>query len=221
MIIIIQEMIERSEVIILAINVKNYATVVTPLRDALANKIIVDVSNADKLTDPCNATQLATLLPRSNIVKAFNTISAYTMQNDLYGANRNVYVCADDETNRKIIMQLAQELGFTPVERGRLRAANVLEKIPLQLFPAWRNALWMTLGLLVFQTMYYLMREFMSTDPLKVARHLALYHANRITCWMALWLLSLVHTHCILYLVIILSHKWATTIISGLPHSLK
>ena len=183
----------RADVIILAVPSSVYGEFVPELTKVLTRKIVVDISNASKESDECHALRLANLLPQSFIVKGFNTVSAWSMENDIYGASRNVFVCGDNVDSRKTVMQLAQDLGFTPVDRGRLRAASFLEKIPLQLFPGWRTATWITFGLLVVEVTFYYAREFVTTDPVKTARNISIYHGNRILCWMALWLLSLVY----------------------------
>ena len=187
------EAADKADIVVFAVPFRVYGDIATDLARILAKKIVVDISNAETQSDECHAQRLANLLPHSHVVKAFNTISAWSMENDIYGASRNVFVCGNHVDSRRTVMQLVQDLGFMPVDRGRLRAAQLLEKIPLQLFPGWRVASWMTLGLLVIELAYYYMREFLSEDPLKTVRNISVYHGNRILCWMALWLLSLVY----------------------------
>ena len=187
------EAADKADIVIFAVPSRIYSEITTDLRRVLCKKVVIDISNAESVSDECHAQSLASLLPDSHIVKAFNTVSAWSMENDIYGASRNVFVCGDHAESRKEVMQLVQDLGFMPVDRGRLRAANLLEKIPLQLFPGWRTASWITLALLVIEIVYYYTRELLSEQPKKVARNISVYHGNRILCWMALWLLSLVY----------------------------
>ena len=182
-----------ADIIIFAIPSHAYSEVTVDLKKVLSEKIVVDVSNAESVSDECHAQKLAKLLPASHVIKAFNTVSAWSMENDIYGASRNVFVCGDHADSRKTVLQLVQDLGFMPVDRGRLRAANMLEKIPLQLFPGWRTASWITLALLVVEVAYYYTRAFLTEEPRKVAKNISVYHGNRILCWMALWLMSLVY----------------------------
>ena len=187
------EAASKAGTVVFAIPPRAYCEVTADLKKILSKKIVIDVSNAESVSDECHALQLANLLPNSYVVKAFNTVSAWSMEKDIYGASRNVFVCGDNAASRKSVMQLAQDLGFMPVDRGRLRAANMLEKIPLQLFPGWRIASWITLALLVVEVTYYYTREYLSVAPGEVTRNISVYHGNRILCWMALWLLSLVY----------------------------
>jgi predicted dinucleotide-binding enzyme len=41
--------------------------------------------------------------------------------------NISVFVAADDPTAKQIVMQLAQELGFSPIDSGTLRNARLIE----------------------------------------------------------------------------------------------
>ena len=185
--------VAKADVVIFAMPARAYEEVTPELKRLLANKIVVDISNAERQSDRCHALHLASLLPYSYVIKAFNTVSAWSMENDIYGASRNVFVCGDHAASRKVVVQLVQDLGFSAIDRGRLRAARLLEKLPLQLFPTWRTATMIAVALLFLQLSYYYTRELLSEEPKKVARNLSLYHANRILCWMALWLLSLVY----------------------------
>lgn len=187
-----KEAATRSDILVMAIPARVYDDITQQFSDVAVDKIVVDVSNADKMSDSCHAEHLADLLPTSHVVKAFNTISAWSMENDIYGASRNVFICGDDMTARKTVMQLAQEMGFTPVERGRLHAASILEKQALQLFPEWRTAFWITWALLIFQIVYLHGRYVATHDPKELISSIFLKYPNRITGWMVLWLLGVV-----------------------------
>ena len=182
----------KSDILIMAVPARFYDDITQQFSDIAEDKIVVDVSNADDMSDSCHAEHLADLLPTSHVVKAFNTISAWSMENDIYGASRNVFICGDDIISRKSVMQLAQEMGFTPVERGRLHAASILEKQALQLFPEWRTAFWITWALLIFQIVYLHGRYLATHDPKEVISSMFLKFPNRITGWMVLWLLGVV-----------------------------
>jgi len=161
------EAAHKADIIIFSIPFHAYSEATVDLKKVLSKKVVVDVSNAESVSDECHAQKLAKLLPDSHVVKAFNTVSAWSMENDIYGASRNVFVCGNHADSRKTVLQLVQDLGFMPVDRGRLRAANMLEKIPLQLFPGWRIASWITLALLVVEVAYYYTREFLTEEPKK------------------------------------------------------
>ena len=183
---------EDANIIFLAMPAHAYDDVIPPLSSLLVGKIIIDVSNAENVSDNCNAVHLASLLPDSKIVKALNTISAWALQNDLYGASRSTYVCSDDADARKTVMQIARDIGFTPIDSGRLAAAAVLEKKVLQLFPEWRVPFWITFSMLLFQIIYLHGRYLISHAPEKLLNSIFLKYPNRITGWMVLWLLAVV-----------------------------
>ncbi len=56
-------------------------------------------------------------------------------------------------------MDIAQSLGFTPQDKGSLRAAAELEDLPLQLFPLWRLPLNIAICLTAFIFFYALTRD--------------------------------------------------------------
>ena len=185
---------KNGNIIFLTIPSRYYDAIVPSLKSYLDGKIVVDVSNPEKLTDPCHAIRLQSLLSDSYVVKAFNTISAWTMENDIFGGGRNTYICGDNINARQIISQLASEMGFTAIDRGRLRAAEIVEKMPLQLFPEWRIALWITLAVLIIELFYYWLRLFgAKKNPQLGKDHKILFHSNRIIAWTTLWLLALVY----------------------------
>ena len=182
----------KADILVLAVPARVHGEISQQFGDVVAGKTIVDISNADKMSDACHAERLADLLPGCHIVKAFNTVSAWSMQNDIYGASRNVFVCGDDISARKTVMQLAQEMGFSPVERGRLKGASLLEKKPLQLFPEWRTAFWITLVMLIFQIAYTHGYYLLFYKPQTLTKYVAAFFPNRIMGWMVLWLLCVV-----------------------------
>ena len=60
-------------------------------------KIVVDVSNRTQTSfkELSNAEYLSSLLPKAHVVKGFNVISAWALEQDIYGGSRTVYICGD------------------------------------------------------------------------------------------------------------------------------
>ncbi len=89
------------------------------------------------------AEQIAAWFPTARVVKAFNTLSAATMENPRYGdLAAHVFICGDDESAKATVHQLAVELGFEPVECGALQLARQLEPLAmlyvhLAVFQGW------------------------------------------------------------------------------------
>uniref|UniRef100_A0A668A172 STEAP family member 4 n=1 Tax=Myripristis murdjan TaxID=586833 RepID=A0A668A172_9TELE len=111
--------------------------------------VLVDVSNNLKknLYPEANAEYLQRLIPGAFVVKAFNTLSAWALQNGPSDANRQVFLCGDSAEAKQQVSDVATRLSFSVVDRGSLSAARELEDFPLQLFPEWRLPLWIATGL--------------------------------------------------------------------------
>ncbi|KAF7658763.1 hypothetical protein LDENG_00008280 [Lucifuga dentata] len=131
------------------------------LAPQLKGKVLVDVSNNLKknLYPDANAEYLQRLLPRACVVKAFNTLSAWALQNGPSDANRQVYLCGNSAEAKQAVGELATRLGLSVVDRGLLSAARELEEAPLQLFPEWRLPLRLAIGLTAFFFFYLLIRD--------------------------------------------------------------
>ena len=105
--------------------------------EILAGKIMIDPNNFDIPEDfnyppivKSLAEKLAEEVPNVRVVKAFNTISMEIFElapEPLKDFNVSVFVASDDPTARQIVMQLAQEIGFNPIDSGTLRNARLIE----------------------------------------------------------------------------------------------
>ncbi|XP_019949085.1 metalloreductase STEAP4 [Paralichthys olivaceus] len=128
------------------------------LAPQLNGKVLVDVSNNLKknLYPEANAEYLQRLIPGAHVVKGFNTLSAWALQNGPSDANRQVYLCGNSAEAKQAVEEIATKLGFTVLDRGSLSTARELEDFPLQLFPEWRLPLRVTVGLSAFFFFYVL-----------------------------------------------------------------
>ncbi len=97
----------------------------------LAGRIVVDAMN--RLDgDPGRSTtqDLAELLPGARLVKAFNTIG---FENLATARDRSLpaamFVAADDEAAKRVVMDLAAEIGFVAEDAGGLSNAKPLEEM--------------------------------------------------------------------------------------------
>ncbi|XP_035020096.1 metalloreductase STEAP4 [Hippoglossus stenolepis] len=131
------------------------------LAPQLKGKVLVDVSNNLKknLYPEANAEYLQRLIPGAHVVKGFNTLSAWALQNGPTDANRQVYLCGNSAEAKEAVAEAATKLGFTVLDRGSLTAARELEDFPLQLFPEWRLPLQVAVGLTAFFFIYVLLRD--------------------------------------------------------------
>jgi 8-hydroxy-5-deazaflavin:NADPH oxidoreductase len=123
--------------------------------DALAGKVLIDVSNAldhsggfpptlfVSNTDSL-AEQLQRAFPHTKVVKAFNTMTAAVMVNpgDLGGGDSTIFVAGNDADARATVSGVAADLGWTDVmDLGDLTAARGME----MWLPLWLRLL-MALG---------------------------------------------------------------------------
>ncbi|XP_075968941.1 metalloreductase STEAP4-like [Anarhichas minor] len=131
------------------------------LAPQLKGKVLVDVSNNLKMNlyPEANAEYLQRLVPGAHVVKVFNTLSAWALQNGPSDANRQVYLCGNGAEGKLAVAEVATKLGFTALDKGSLSAARELEDFPLKLFPEWRLPLHVAVGLTALFFFYVLIRD--------------------------------------------------------------
>lgn len=105
--------------------------------EILRGKILIDPNNFEIPEDfnyppivKSLAETLAEQAPGARVVKAFNTIPMEVFElapEPLKNYNVSVFVAADDAEAKRTVMQLAQEIGFSPVDSGALRYARLIE----------------------------------------------------------------------------------------------
>uniref|UniRef100_A0A4W6DSH5 STEAP family member 4 n=1 Tax=Lates calcarifer TaxID=8187 RepID=A0A4W6DSH5_LATCA len=151
---------QSASLVFICIHREHYDVLET-LAPELKGKVLVDVSNNLKknLYPEANAEYLQRLVPGAHVVKAFNTLSAWALQNGPSDANRQVYLCGNSADAKQTVTEIATKLGFTALDRGSLSAARELEDFPLQLFPEWRLPLRLALGLTITFYVYEVVRD--------------------------------------------------------------
>ncbi|CAJ1062152.1 metalloreductase STEAP4-like [Xyrichtys novacula] len=155
---------ESSSLVFLCIHRQHY-DFLESLAPQLKGKVLVDVSNNLKknLYPEANAEYLQRLVPGAHVVKAFNTLSAWALQNGPSDANRQVFLCGNRAEAKQAVAETATKLGFSVLDRGSLSAARELEDFPLRLFPEWRLPLLIAIGLSAFFFFYLLIRDVVYT----------------------------------------------------------
>jgi NADPH-dependent F420 reductase len=143
------EAVDGADVVILAVPYAALGALAGEIRDRVAGKVVVDVTNPIKadysgpaLATGSGAEQLADLLPDARVAKAFNTLFA-TIQADPEALDTplDALYATDDDAARATLAELLRSIGFRPVHVGTLSAARELEAI------AWLNIrLQMTTG---------------------------------------------------------------------------
>ena len=107
--------------------------------EILNNKILIDCNNdkipAEFAYEPIPhslAETLASQVPNAKIIKAFNTMAQEIFElspQPLNQHNVSVFLAGDDAAAKQIVAQLAQEIGFNPIDCGPLRQARLLENL--------------------------------------------------------------------------------------------
>lgn len=105
--------------------------------EVLDGKIIIDCNNQDipegfayPVIEESLAEKLALDVSNARVVKAFNTMAQEVFElapTPLKDYQVSVFVAGDDEEAKNTVMQLAQEIGFAPVNSGVLRNARLIE----------------------------------------------------------------------------------------------
>ncbi|XP_052218163.1 metalloreductase STEAP4-like [Dreissena polymorpha] len=138
----IEECIKSASIIFLAVHFDNVKELLTEHVVKLEGKIIIDVSNRERPSSvTSNAELVQKMVPGCIVVKAFNVISAYAMENDYNSSSKQVFIASNSENARDVVANIAKDMNFRPVDFGGLFAARRIEKHPLRLFPEWKGPL--------------------------------------------------------------------------------
>ena len=130
------EVARSADVVVLATPFSSAPDIAAEIREAVAGRIVVDVSNRMSFgsdgpaidTTSSNAEELAELLPTARVVKAFNTLFASNQDDPIVqDVQLDGYVAADDDEARATILELVGSIGLDPVDVGPLARARQLE----------------------------------------------------------------------------------------------
>lgn len=128
----------EADVVIPAVSFEDVAAVASEIAAPAAGKPVVDVTNrigfgADGPeidTTSSNAEALVTLLPRSFVVKAFNTLFASSQVDPVTdGIQLDGFVAGDDPSAKAKVLELVSSIGLRPIDVGPLVRARQLEGI--------------------------------------------------------------------------------------------
>jgi 8-hydroxy-5-deazaflavin:NADPH oxidoreductase len=130
-----------ADIIVLAVPYAAFPAIAAEIAPVADGKIVIDPSNPLKpdysglaLSDSSGAEELSRLLPRSKVVKAFNTLFAgNTAHPDALGYRLDSLFATDDDAAKDAVCGLSSSIGFRPVHVGPLAASRELEAM------AWLN----------------------------------------------------------------------------------
>ncbi|WP_255367414.1 NADPH-dependent F420 reductase [Dyella sp. OK004] len=119
---------------------------VAKARASWEGKIVIDVTNTlDDLGGLPSSSVIAQALPGAQLVKAFNHLPARVLAEDpvINGGRRVVFLSSDDESATTTVAALAEQLGYAPVNLGKIAEGGQLVQ--------GRNGIWAPL---VFQDLF-------------------------------------------------------------------
>lgn len=145
-----QEAVKGAEIVILAVPYSAVDAVLSELGDALAGKVLIDVTNrmkreaiAESVDGSSASEQIQRKAPKAKVAKAFNYAFASRQADPkVDGVALDGYVASDDADAKAKTLELAGSLGFRPIDVGPLAMARALEalgilNIALQMQHGW------------------------------------------------------------------------------------
>jgi 8-hydroxy-5-deazaflavin:NADPH oxidoreductase len=127
------------DVVVLAVPYPAVAEILQTRGESFAGKVVVDITNPldfstfDSLTVPADgsaAAEIASALPQSRVLKAFNTNFAGTLAAGAVGAlPTTVLIAGDDADAKALLAGIVTAGGLRAVDAGSLRRARELEAL--------------------------------------------------------------------------------------------
>ena len=125
-----EEAVALGDVVVLALPWRNRHQL--PEAKLFEGKIVVDATNPYKpeglglhdLGDSTSSEEIAKLMPRARLVKAFNTIYYKTLASEGKKSKDGrlaIFIAGDDEQAKQVVAKLIEDIGFAPVDTGSLR----------------------------------------------------------------------------------------------------
>jgi predicted dinucleotide-binding enzyme len=121
----------KADIIFLAVRFDSHQDVANAL-STWKGKTIVDVTNTQVPTEKLGGQPSSMVVARSftgvRLVKGFNHLGASVLAQDpaVHGGRRVVFLASDDDEVAAEIGALAENLGFSPVQLGRLSEGGLL-----------------------------------------------------------------------------------------------
>jgi predicted dinucleotide-binding enzyme len=122
----------KADIIILAIPFGTQKEV-AKAAESWQGKIVIDVTNAygvspEELGNLPSSAVISQAFPGAKLVKAFNQLAAEVLAEDpnVKGGRRVVFLASDDEGAAAQVAVLVEQLGFAPVQLGKLAEGGLL-----------------------------------------------------------------------------------------------
>jgi predicted dinucleotide-binding enzyme len=131
-----QDAVQGADAVVLAIPTTAVEEVAGEIRDKVAGKPVVDVTNSQAVIEKgvSNAEQIQQLLPEAKVVKAFNTVFASKLGKPQNGDQPlDGFLAGDDPEAKAKVATIVRDAGLEPLDVGDLKMARALEGM------AWTN----------------------------------------------------------------------------------
>jgi hypothetical protein len=122
----------KADIVILAIPFGTQKEVAKAV-ESWQGKIVIDMTNAygvspEELGNLPSSVVISQAFPGAKLVKAFNQLAAEVLAEDpnVKGGRRVVFLSSDDEGAAAQVAALVEQLGFAPVQLGKLAEGGVL-----------------------------------------------------------------------------------------------
>ena len=122
----------KADVILLAIPFGTQKEI-AKAAESWQGKIVIDVTNAygvapEELGNLPSSVVISQAFPGAKLVKAFNSLAAEVLAQDpnVKGGKRVVFLSSDDEGGAAQVASLVEQLGFAPVQLGKLAEGGLL-----------------------------------------------------------------------------------------------
>ena len=130
----VESAVAQADVVALAIPWAAVTEVLARIAPSLSGKVLIDCTNPSTSfptvdhSSGSGGEQVAKMVAGAYVVKAFNTTGFENMENPKYGAEAaTMFYAGDHAVAKKVAHDLAQDLGFDPVDAGELKQAHTLE----------------------------------------------------------------------------------------------
>jgi predicted dinucleotide-binding enzyme len=142
--------VKDADVVILAVPYAAVDAALAELGDALAGKVLIDVTNrlrmesmGESIDGKSAAEQIQKKVPKAKVAKAFNYAFASKQADPkIDGQSIDGYVASDDPDAKRTTLELVRSIGFRPIDAGPLAMSRALEamavlNIALQIQNGW------------------------------------------------------------------------------------
>jgi NADPH-dependent F420 reductase len=128
-----QEAVNTADVVVLAVPFQEAESLLKSLH-GLTLKILIDATNAVSSPLPKGYVSAAEAIAAwsncSKVVKAFNSTGVDNLKNPLYnGQVLETFLCGNDTVANALVSKLAEDIGFKPIDIGKLDQAYLLEAL--------------------------------------------------------------------------------------------